>query len=1113
MAFSFSRLPFFGVRPGNRGQMVHWLDTTPVDSNDVPCRVDSLDVKVRVSGLYARVDQTFSIYNPNKRRISANVTLPLPDRAVVCGYALDIDGVMVDGVVVEQERARVVFETEQRRGADPGLVETVRGNTYRTRVYPVLGRDRRTVRVSYVAPLLLDANGSATLDLPMPPEQLRSRTLQIDVEMLDCPAPVVEGIGNALMSEARGLWSVSTEEHGIAPESHVRVSMPALPESFALLECDAQGTVWFAASQCLDAAKGEDAEPITALTVLWDASGSRAGVDHAREFELVQAYCAGETVDSLELIVFADGEPEVHECSDAAELLRQVKAVRYDGGTNLPALARALADADELPQHAYVLFTDGIDTLSDEPFVLPSACNALAVVSGTARDLESMRQACRGLVFDVAQAPRDADALAQAFAQDNPLRMLDVRAEGIADVCDVGLPGARLRAVIGKLCTPETVLSLGDSPDSLRLRAEDARSGEVLASAWAARRVSMLSPRAVDHTEELLALGRRFGVVSPVTSLLVLETLDQWLEYDIEPPETLPHMRDSWRAAQEGKMHLAPDSALQQMHRNDLVEEWRRLRSWWERDYRRPETKLSGRDYRHPVARAGFCPQCGRPFTEGFAFCTGCGSRIDQLFEAQPLTAGSAMPDMASGHTRFEAPAPVRYRYAASSAPMDMDISLACESADEMTLVPSASSETAGFGGAGSTAAVRVQPWMPDAPYLGALDKAKAAGGQAARDAYFQQRNSYAASPSFFVDCAGWFMANGDADFGLRVLSNLAELRIEDAALLRVMAWRLREAGKLEQALVTLRRVARLRSEDSQSYRDLALVLDELARLRFGEGDEDAAREHAEEAARLYEKCAFTNWDRHPMSIALFAVEEYNVLRAWADAQTWRVAPDLPSLGEDLEGVLDCDLRITLAWDADETDVDIHVTEPSGEEAYYAHSLTMSGGRVSEDITDGYGPELYEIRKADDGVYRIRAHYYASHQQTVFGPATCTLTVYTDWGRPTQAQQVTSMRLNREHEMIPVGSVTYGDAESEPDAPGNTPSPDAPAARDIQLGMTIAEVRALLGAPDEEPADEPIQMMTWTWSGGNAIRVQFADGVVSRVLERMSWGEETIIRQ
>ena len=75
--------------------------------------------------------------------------------AVVCGYALDLNGHMVDGVVVEKEKARTVqllllllkvsilslissiqvFEAEARtRGPGTGLVELVKGNLFKTSV-------------------------------------------------------------------------------------------------------------------------------------------------------------------------------------------------------------------------------------------------------------------------------------------------------------------------------------------------------------------------------------------------------------------------------------------------------------------------------------------------------------------------------------------------------------------------------------------------------------------------------------------------------------------------------------------------------------------------------------------------------------------------------------------------------------------------------------------------------------------------------------------------------------------------------------------------------------------------------------------------------------------
>jgi len=53
------------------------------------------------------------------------------------------------------------------------------------------------------------------------------------------------------------------------------------------------------------------------------------------------------------------------------------------------------------------------------------------------------------------------------------------------------------------------------------------------------------------------------------------------------------------------------------------------------------------------------------------------------------------------------------------------------------------------------------------------------------------------------------------------------------------------------------------------------------------------------------------------------------------------------------------DLLVALSWNTDGTDVDMHVIEPTGEECYYQHRDTKIGGPLSQDVTQGYGPEQY----------------------------------------------------------------------------------------------------------------------------------------------------------
>lgn len=54
-------------------------------------------------------------------------------------------------------------------------------------------------------------------------------------------------------------------------------------------------------------------------------------------------------------------------------------------------------------------------------------------------------------------------------------------------------------------------------------------------------------------------------------------------------------------------------------------------------------------------------------------------------------------------------------------------------------------------------------------------------------------------------------------------------------------------------------------------------------------------------------------------------------------------------------------LCVVLTWDADNTGIDLRVSDPNGERAYYRNRLTYQGGRMSQDFTGGYGPGEFSI--------------------------------------------------------------------------------------------------------------------------------------------------------
>ena len=120
------------------------------------------------------------------------------------------------------------------------------------------------------------------------------------------------------------------------------------------------------------------------------------------------------------------------------------------------------------------------------------------------------------------------------------------------------------------------------------------------------------------------------------------------------------------------------------------------------------------------------------------------------------------------------------------------------------------------------------------------------------------------------------------------------------------------------------------------------------------------------------------------------------------------------------------DLRVVLTWDADLTDIDLWVTDPAGEKAYYGNRLTRCGGRVSPDFREGYGPEDFSLRAAPPGSYLVEANYYGNRQQIIAGTTTIQLQFFTGFARPDQHEQRITMRLREAREVVTVGRFTVG---------------------------------------------------------------------------------------
>jgi len=250
------------------------------------------------------------------------------------------------------------------------------------------------------------------------------------------------------------------------------------------------------------------------------------------------------------------------------------------------------------------------------------------------------------------------------------------------------------------------------------------------------------------------------------------------------------------------------------------------------------------------------------------------------------------------------------------------------------------------------------------------------------------------------------FQKRGLKAEALRVLSNIAELDLENPQMLRILGHRLAQLKQLELARRTFERVLSLREEDPQSARDLALVLADLGQRQ--------------RAVDLLWKVISTPWnDRFP-DIESLACEEMNAIIARSPRKLKLNAVDARLLRN-----LPVDLRVVMTWDTDNCDLDLYVTDPLGELCDYSNNLTQAGGRISADFTQGFGPEEFILKRALPGAYKVQAHYFGDRIQKAATPTTLMVTFFTRFGSPQEKRQSTILRLTDQKEMVNIGSFTF----------------------------------------------------------------------------------------
>jgi tetratricopeptide (TPR) repeat protein len=278
------------------------------------------------------------------------------------------------------------------------------------------------------------------------------------------------------------------------------------------------------------------------------------------------------------------------------------------------------------------------------------------------------------------------------------------------------------------------------------------------------------------------------------------------------------------------------------------------------------------------------------------------------------------------------------------------------------------------------------------------------AASAADRDrAFAEQQALHGGLPAFWFDVAELSWRSGRREEARRRLLSALDLPTRNNETLAIVAERLFRYGETDRAIEMFEAVAAAEPERPQPLRSLALALARRSETQ----PRDAARADLSRAIDLLTRVAVEKWDNAFEGIEVIALMDVNRLIPRYRALGGTSVP----LDPRLIALLDVDVRVVIEWNTEETDLDLYVIEPNRERVYYENPESRIGGRLSDDMTEGYGPEEYLLRRAPRGTFTVRADVYSSDALNPNGASRITARLIRNFGREDEKEELVEIEL------------------------------------------------------------------------------------------------------
>jgi hypothetical protein len=976
----------------------------PASGPDKPITIKNMSVEVKAFTSHAVTNLSIELYNPNDQQMDGELLFTIHEGQVINGFTLDIEGKQRQGVIVEKSKGRMAYETVVNQRIDPGLVENIGGNNYRLRVYPVPAHGMRKVTLSLIQELL-PGKGGLFYELPLtwnvPVEQL-----EINIQSFSGSEPIA--LSGFIENEIFNSEALMLKLKDLVLSQSIGFFIPVNLNK--TLICVDDSNRFFARMPFTEVQHNGSG---SSLSILWDASSSGQLRDREKEFAFIKNFIIIHKPRTIKLVVFSNEVNAFRQFQNvvaADSIIRFLKDQPFDGATDFNFLAQSrFLSSDNL------LFSDGLQTMGATKLPARSKIHVIqSASSSNAAFLRELAFANGGHYIDL-QKLNVADAINQL--EQHPFQYVKFETKNLNNVAAEYNEG--YVTVCGNLVGDEGLISLqlpGNSKQKIFINKKQGCNKTDLSVNHLFSQIRKLQNSSRD-LNGVQAFAKSNGLVSSFTSLIVLDNLSDYIRFNIMPPPDLLEAYHQNMIVSHSKVDEEKEDETQE-HLEEMMDDLKEMvaskQQWWNKKFplkKRPtqQTSNSGQLVRYQTPTPRDTTIIVRMESQAIVAETVVvqdSETEDRTTVRRALTGSVAVVSAVPG-----AEPSIRIRGFSSMAPSN-NLSIS----ELQEVVVNAVSENRSVNASiefdmkidsVNSEAIFSNKDMRSVDHLIASIKKKNPANRYAHYLVLKQ-SKWHQYPQFYMEMADLFHSYGMKKISRRILSNLCELELENHQLLRAMAYQSESHGDFKTAVEVYRQVFKIKEEEPQSARDLAMALH-----RNGQ--------HQEAVELLYQVLLLSDEevsDRFEGIKEVVLSDFNNIIASVQDL-------DLRNFDRSVFVHLPVDLRVVIDWNKDQTDIDLIIKEPGGDSCFYKNKNTRSGGSLSEDMTEGYGPEAYMIRKAIKGKYEIWIDYFGDGYQKQHVPAVIKLSIYRNFGRPDQTLKVKIISLDNEKERIKLDEIIF----------------------------------------------------------------------------------------